>query len=142
MEIENLFLKNQSATLKMSPVKAKLYRVIKSYQSPYPESISFLQGERVTVGEEFSYDPDWKGWLWCESKNGNSAWTPKQFLEITESIGILKWDYDARELSVRMDEIVTVFKIVNGFGMAENIDGNRGWVPINHLEEINRNEYE
>jgi len=88
MEIKNLFFKNQSATLKIISVKAKLYRIIRPYLSPYPESIFFLRDERVTVGKEFSDEPNWKGWLWYEGKNTEDS---------------------------------------------------RGWVPMNHLEEINRN---
>jgi len=123
----------------MSPVKTKLYRIIKPYRSPYPDSIFFRKGEKVTVGKEFCDDPDWHDWLWCESKNGNRAWAPKQFLEIRGTAGTLRRDYNARELSVKSGEFITVFEIVNGFGMAEKADGSRGWVPLNHLEEINRN---
>ncbi len=94
----------------MSPVKTKLYRVIKPYRSPYPDSIFFRKGEKVTVGKEFCDDPDWHDWLWCESKNGNRAWAPKQFLEIRGTAGTLRRDYNARELSVKSGEFITVFE--------------------------------
>ncbi|MBU0711777.1 hypothetical protein KJ762_02330 [bacterium] len=117
-------------------MKTKLYRVVKSYQSPYPDSIFFKNGEQVTIGKEFHDDPDWKDWVWCESDHGGKAWTPKQFLEITENRGILNRDYNARELVIEPGEIITVSEIMNGFGMSEKSDGCRGWVPLNHLETL------
>ncbi|MDO9549297.1 MAG: hypothetical protein Q7J65_10075 [Candidatus Marinimicrobia bacterium] len=33
-------------------MKAKLYRVVKSYQSPYPNSIFFKKGERDLNGQQ------------------------------------------------------------------------------------------
>ena len=117
-------------------MKTILYRVVKSYQSPYPDSISFKKGEQVVIGREFHDAPDWRDWVWCESKSGSRGWAPKALLEIFRNQGILKRDYDARELSVKPGEIITVSEILNGFGMSEKSDGSRGWVPLNHLEVI------
>jgi hypothetical protein len=113
---------------------AKRYRVIKAYQSPYPHPIIFHKGEVVRVGEEFTDDPDWKDWVWCEGEHGNKAWVPKQYLYIEADSGVFLTDYDARELSVTVGESIKVFEIVNGFGMSEKQNGERGWVPLKNLQ--------
>ena len=116
----------------------KRYRVILNYQSPYPDPIIFHKGEEVFVGKEFTDDPDWKDWVWCEGKQGNQAWVPKQFLEIRANRGIFITDYNALELSVVVGETLDVHEIVNGFGMAEKSDGSHGWVPMKNLEPVER----
>lgn len=115
---------------------AKRYRVIEEYQSPYPEPIIFHKGETVIISKEFTDDPDWKDWVWCEGQNNNEAWVPKQYLEIERNTGIFTTGYNALELSVRTGELLTIYEIVNGFGMAEKSNGERGWVPLRNFEPI------
>jgi hypothetical protein len=112
------------------------YRVVADYQSPYPDSIIFRKGEKVQIGKEFTEDPDWKDWVRCESENGNKAWVPKQYLKMEAGSGVFLSDYDARELSVTVDEVINVYEIVNGFGMSEKQNGERGWVPLRNLEAL------
>jgi hypothetical protein len=114
----------------------KSFRVIEAYQSPYPDSIPFQKGERVAVGREFTDDPDWRGWIWCEGAHGKQAWVPEAFLEIQAGEGVFLSDYDALELSIFPGEVLKVTEIVNGFGMAQKGDGSRGWVPMRHLEPV------
>jgi hypothetical protein len=113
---------------------SKRFRVIEAYNSPYPDPIIFRKGEKVQVGKEFNDDPDWKDWVWCEGKNENQAWVPKQYLEIKAGMGIFLTEYNAQELSVTAGEVLQVFEVVNGFGVAEKQDGERGWVPMKVLE--------
>lgn len=112
------------------------YRVIEAYRSPYPESILFRKGEAVTVAREFDDDPAWQDWVWCQGERGNSAWVPKQHLEIAGGRGVFLFDYDARELSLQVGELLDVYDIVNGFGMAQKSDGTRGWIPMRNLEPV------
>ena len=116
--------------------KTGTYLVIQGSKSPYPNPIVFHKGDIVEVGEEFSDDPDWKDWVWCVSARGLQAWVPKQFLEIEDKEGIFIRDYNAMELSVSVGERLLVFEIVNGFGMAENSDRIKGWVPMRNLEIV------
>ena len=118
----------------MASVTKGSYRVIKDYVSPYPESIFFHKGEWVKVGKKFKEDPDWQSWVWCEGENGKKAWVPEDFLDSDGKNGIFNREYDARELSVRVGEVLTVFKVVNGFGMSEKPDGARGWVPMRNMK--------
>ena len=115
--------------------KPKRYRVIAEYQSPYPDPIIFHEGEKVTIGKEFTDDPDWKDWVWCEGEHDQEAWVPKQHLEIRGNTGRFITDYNALELSVAIGETLNIYEIVNGFGMAEKSNGECGWVPIKNLQE-------
>ncbi|MBT3240150.1 MAG: hypothetical protein HON98_05495 [Chloroflexi bacterium] len=112
------------------------YTVIKEYISPYPNSIFFFVGERIKVGKKFEDDPNWKDWIWCEGENSNKAWVPEQFIEIKGKEGVLLQDYDALELSVFPGEVVSIYKLINGFGMGEKADGTKGWVPLKNLDKI------
>jgi hypothetical protein len=113
---------------------SKRYFVIEDYQSPYPEPIIFLKGEKVIIRKEFTDDPDWKDWVWCEGEHDNQAWVPKQYLGIEAGKGVFNTDYNALELSVAVGEMLRVHETVNGFGMAEKPNGERGWVPLRNLQ--------
>ena len=89
----------------------------------------------VKIGREFKEEPDWENWLWCEG-NGKKAWVPKQYLSIDGLNGKFNTEYNAMELSVKVGEIIIVYEIVNGFGMAEKLNGSKGLVPIKNLERI------
>ncbi len=119
-------------------MREQRYQVMKDYQSPYPDPIIFRKGEQVTVGREFKDDPDWQDWRWCEGKKNKAAWVPIQYLTIEGKSGILKRDYNARELTVHKGEIVTVYEMINGFGMVKNGDGKKGWLPMRNLEIITK----
>jgi len=119
-------------------MREQRYQVIKDYQSPYPDPIIFRKGEQVTVGREFKDDPDWQDWRWCEGKKNKAAWVPIQYLTIEAKSGIFNQDYNARELTVHKGEIVTVYEMINGFGMVKNGDGKKGWLPMRNLEIITK----
>ncbi len=116
--------------------RSKRYYVIQDYQSPYPTPIIFHKGEDVEVGNEFTDDPDWKDWVWCEGEHDNKAWVPKQYLGIQANKITFIADYNALELSVTVGEVLNIYEIINGFGMAEKPDGARGWVPMRNLSRI------
>lgn len=117
-------------------ISAKHYRVTEAYRSPYPRPIIFHKGEKVRVGREFTEDPDWVDWVWCEGQHGNKAWAPQQYLETEAGTGIFKTGYNALELSVSVGEVLKVYEVVNGFAMAEKSDGKLGWVPLRNLSQI------
>jgi hypothetical protein len=117
---------------KSMTAKPEHYRVVRDYESPYPNSMSFLKGELVEVGQEFKDDPDWENWVWCEGNN-KKAWVPKQYIKILGANGIFERDYDALELSVQVGEKLVIHEIVNGFGLSEKPDGAKGWVPMRNL---------
>jgi hypothetical protein len=115
---------------------ARYFLVTEAYQSPYPGPIIFHAGEEVMIGKEFSEDPEWRDWVWCEGQRGNKAWAPKQYLEMEAGRGVFLTEYNALELSVNAGEVLKVHDIVNGFAMAETPDGRLGWVPLKNLSQI------
>ena len=117
-------------------MKSSTYKVIEAYKSPYPDSIIFDQGEDVEVGEKYEEDPDWNDWYWCEAADGKKAWIPGQYLDIHGNGGRLNTEYDAKELSLQPDEVVTVYKIVNGFAIAENSNGEVAWAPLRNMKIV------
>jgi hypothetical protein len=117
----------------MIKVDPNQYRVVKAYQSPYPDPILFQAGEQVEIGEKFSEDPDWDGWVWCKGEVGQQAWVPLQYLTVKDGNGVFKNSYNALELSVNPGEVLSVYEEINGFGMAEKADGSKGWVPLRIL---------
>ena len=97
--------------------------MIEAYKSPYPDSIIFEKGEEVEVGDKYHEDPDWNDWHWCKAIGEKKAWIPRQFIDIHRNEGTLNTKYDARELNLQPNEVVIVHKIVNGFAIAENSNG-------------------
>ena len=69
------------------------YRVIKAYDSPYPDPIIFHKEEQVEIGDEFSDDPDWQNWVLCMGENGKRAWVPLQYLVINQDTGRFTKNY-------------------------------------------------
>ncbi len=118
----------------MMKISMKKYTAIKAYKSPYPDPIIFQKGDIVEVGKEFTEDPDWVNWIWCDGVDNRQAWVPDQYLDISQNQGIFNREYNAMELSVSVGEGLFVHEIVNGFGIAEKSSGEIGWVPMNCLE--------
>lgn len=124
----------ESVELEETPVKK--FKVIQDYKSPYPDPIIFHAGEKVKVGKKFEDDPDWEDWFWCEGENQQKAWVPRQFIQINEDVGVFVQNYNAMELTLLAGEILTVYEEVNGFGMAEKDNGQKGWAPLKNLEAL------
>ena len=112
----------------------KRYRVIEAYKSPYPNPIIFHSGDIIRVGNEYDGDPDWLNWIWCEAEDGRQAWVPKQYIQIEGNKAVFNREYNALELSVSVGDEVIIHAIVSGFGLAEKIDGAKGWVPMKCMQ--------
>jgi len=111
--------------------------VIKSRKTDSDNPIIVYEGYKVTCVEESSDDGDWAGWIFCKSKN-NEGWVPKQIINRNGNIGFLLEDYDARELDIKIDEIIIMDRTLNGWiwGAKKDEPLTKGWVPLNHLEEF------
>ncbi len=113
----------------------KQAHVVEAYTSAYPDPLVLAKGDPVTVGRN---DDEWPGFVWCTDTTGKSGWIPENYLERQQnsSLGHLKCDYTAQELTVAVGEIVTIIKQESGWvwGMTES--GQVGWMPRIHLEII------
>ena len=102
----------------------------RSYQTPLVAAL----GEQVVVVRR---DADAPAWLWCEHvRSGRAGWTPEAFLEQSDdaSVGRLRRDYSAMELTVAVGEVVRAFETVAGWTWCVNADGLGGWLPDWKLE--------
>lgn len=103
------------------------YITIKSWTPVYKNPVLLSRGERVKTGRE---DDEWKGWIWCITKD-NSGWVPKQIIKfISDTEGEILENYTAVELETGINEKITAIKEINGwiFGRHE-ITGKEGWLP-------------
>jgi uncharacterized protein YgiM (DUF1202 family) len=111
-------------------MKDKKCQVIEDYNSPYTEPLFFKKNEEVSIGEK---DSEWSGWVWCTNKDKDSRWVPENYVEISGNIGKIKRDYNARELSVRVGEILTIEEEEAEWFWVTNQQGESGWVPIKNV---------
>jgi hypothetical protein len=112
-------------------MKDKKCRVIEVYNSPYTEPLFFKKNEIVSISEK---DSEWSGWIWCTNKSGNSRWVPENYLEIQEEKGILKRDYNAVELNVRIGDKFIIKEEEEKWYWVINKEGKSGWVPIRNVK--------
>ena len=104
------------------------------YQTDYPDSIPFRSGESVILGERETDHPGWVGWIKCTGQDGQEAWVHASFLIMGETDAILTRAYDARELTVRPGDHLTILEAVGGFALCSDARGETGWVPVNRLD--------
>jgi uncharacterized protein YgiM (DUF1202 family) len=113
-----------------------LVRIITNYQAPFPDPI------RVNAGDEVAIDSDKKtdiaGWIWCTNHAGKSGWVPEAYVEHQGKLGLLRCDYNAIELTIRVGELLTVHKMECGFYWVTDRSGRQGWVPVAHVEPYRR----
>jgi Variant SH3 domain len=111
-----------------------LVRVISDYQAPFPDPIRVKAGEKVTV--DLGKTTNIPGWVWCTSRAGKSGWVPKDYLELRDTKGLMKCDYDAIELTVHVGELLSAHKLESHFYWVTNEHGRHGWVPVEHVEPV------
>jgi hypothetical protein len=111
----------------------KTYRVIKSYQTPFPDPLEAKAGARLRFERK---ETEWEGWLWCTDASGKSAWVPENWLTLEEGSCVLQRDYAARELSVAAGELLTAELVESDWIFGSRANGERGWVPLNHLSPV------
>jgi uncharacterized protein YgiM (DUF1202 family) len=107
--------------------------VIEDYESPYTEPLIITKGEILTIGKKES---EWSGWIWCTNKFGKSRWVPESYLEIQETTGKAKQDYNATELTVRVGEELIIEKEEAEWYWVTNQRNRSGWVPIKNVKII------
>jgi len=108
-------------------------RVVAAHVATYTDTLRAKRGELVTCGRR---DDEWPGWVWCTNAKGKSGWVPEAYLRIKGTRAALLRDYDASELSVSPDEILTVETEESGWLLCVNAIGQRGWIPARNAVEI------
>ena len=114
-------------------VQKFLVQVIEDYQAPYPDPIQVKKSETVMLG--LQKETPITGWVWCTNVEGKSGWVPESYIDIENGeTGKMRCDYDAIELAIQKDELLTVYKEESDFYWARNEDGQEGWIPVDHVE--------
>jgi hypothetical protein len=106
------------------------FRVVKPYQTPYAEPLTFQADEKLRFERRAS---EWEGWIWCTAPSGKAAWVPERWGTLEGKFCILQRDYTATELSVVQGELLTAEAFESGWAWARNERGEWGWVPLTHL---------
>ena len=111
-------------------------RVTKEWKVTYPDPIDVQAGETVTVGET---DSEWPGWQWCTDTRGKSGWVPIAFIELVDhKIGVMRCNYFARELAVKVEEEVRLHQQESGWYWASTKSGDKGWIPVQNVKLIDQ----
>ncbi|VEB97470.1 Variant SH3 domain [Cedecea lapagei] len=101
--------------------------VTKKYLSAFPDPIQIKQHETVAISHS---DLEWRGWVWVTLSSGKSGWAPQQiFRQAGQHRAVCLEDYNAHELSVNVDEKLSVKRSLNDWYWAETSGGEWGWVP-------------
>jgi uncharacterized protein YgiM (DUF1202 family) len=111
--------------------ETRTVRVVKAYQSAFPDPVKLGEGEPVTVQEKKS---EWEGWLWCVNREGRNGWVPEHYVSRDQNVCTMTVDYDATELSVEAGETLELHKRESGWWWCVNQTGAAGWVPEENLE--------
>ena len=127
---------NQTLRMKRPEVKKgdenkRICRVIKAYDSAYPEPLIFKMGEELVITDK---DSPWAGWLWCTNHSGESRWIPENYVDRKGGTGVMRCDYDATELSIRIGEELIIEKEESGWFWCTNKKDQRGWIPAECVE--------
>ena len=104
-------------------------RIIADYKAQYENPIQVASGERVTVGRE---DEEFPGWVWCTASDGRSGWVPMELIANHEGAAMVVDDYSAKELSVKVGDIVKVKDARRDWLLVEKANNETGWIPASH----------
>ena len=117
----------------------RVVRVIKAHRPESSDSLKMSVGELLR-GERRK--TKWDGWIWCTSKSGISAWIPEAYLSEQPQLGMYRAvrDYDSFELSVDIGETLNVKDDAASWAWVENPDGEEGWVPLENLVELSKDD--
>lgn len=112
--------------------------VIERHISEYPRPITFAKGAPLTIGELYAGDKNWNEWYFCSTPGQEAGWVPGQLIErISDTMGIAKEDYSAKELDVNPGEVIWGSKVLNGWVWCTRIShAEEGWVPLMNIRKV------
>lgn len=115
-------------------MKRTKYLVVEDYTSQYNIPIRLSKGDVVNVGDRYTENPEWPGWIWCENSRGEKGWVLERVLKIEYDRGVVLEDYDAAELNAKKGEVVELERTEGGWILALNSDGKNGWLPVKNVK--------
>lgn len=114
------------------------YKVIKAHVSNYPQPIQLSVGQRVILGKLDDGPEGWRNWRYCYTLDKKmEGWVPEQIIEQIDTEGIITETYSANELNVNEDDVVVMFKELNGWGWCQAASKDElGWIPLENLQRL------
>jgi len=106
-----------------------------AHKSNYPDPISFVTGDELVLGDA---DDEYIGWIKVTTHEKNVGWAPIEYIELhtDNRLGTAICDYSAVELNTIEEEGLLVLGELNGWYFAENLNGDRGWVPTDSVKIV------
>jgi len=123
--MEHIFLKETNSKIK--------YLVVQQYISAFPNPITLKIGDIVEITDKKS---DWKGWIWCQTKDHTFGWVPENIITRTGTKGKIKANYDATELSAEIGDRLELIKKESKWIYCKTSSGELGWIPENNAKVI------
>jgi hypothetical protein len=108
-------------------------RVIKDYTRQYEDPIAFERGEVI---QRERRDDQFPGWWWCTDKHGRSGWVHESYFEEEDYRFVAVENYNARELTVKAGDVAEGERECDGWLLATSERGERGWLPLDHVERL------
>jgi hypothetical protein len=106
-------------------------RVVASYETAYSTPVVVAHGDPLVPLKTEAKSP---GWVWCSGPSGWERWVPARILVHANGAWTSSEDYDARELTVTVGELLDVVSIESGWAWCTTPCGGYGWVPLDHLQ--------
>lgn len=111
----------------MTPLAIGTSQHIKTaHTASYADPLTVQSGEPVTITDRFS---EWQGWLWCLNRSGKGGWLPEELIDQQGTEGTVLQVFSTKELSVQVDELVTLQQFRNDWYWVTNRDQQSGWIP-------------
>ncbi len=110
-------------------------QVVRDYEVEYSDPMSVRAGERLEVSEKvdpWQGNPAWR-WVWCTDPRGKSGWVPYNLIETRGQTAVARYDYSAIELPAKVGETLTIEGAESGWLWCANQQGQRGWIPMDHV---------
>ncbi|WP_418648305.1 SH3 domain-containing protein [Thauera butanivorans] len=118
-------------------METKRFVVTQDHASEYPEPITFTKGAPLSVGEKYEGPEGWNNWFFCNTPGQQGGWVPAQIIEFIGGANArAREDYTARELDVRVGDVLLGSRMLNGWAWCEDpARSESGWVPLANLQE-------
>ncbi len=107
-------------------------RVIKDYAREFENPISMKKGSHIKVIRK--NEGRYKEWFWCKNEEGIEAFVPSEILEIEGSSAVFLQDYDSREHTVYVGDILIFIYEMGGWAWVKKSSGQDGWIPKENTE--------
>lgn len=112
------------------------WKVIKAYTRSRENPVAGQAGDLLETDKRDDYDGKGNIWIWCKDKEGREGWIAEDVLEPEGNKARLKKDFNALELSIQTGERLEGIEELACWLLAKNDQGQIGWVPLNHVEEL------